>query len=84
MALVRIYTDLGYDIPQVETTYFDDDDQISAEARSAVDFLDGQGVIDGIGFWTFAPKRPLTLQEGMVMVKRALDDICFERYLNDR
>ncbi len=83
MALARIYTDLGYDVPQTETTHFDDD-QISAEARSAVDFLWSRGVINGVDYWTFAPKRPLTLQEGMALVKRTLDDICFDRYWNDR
>lgn len=78
--LSHIFTKFGYDITQIDVTYFDDDDLIDPEAKSAVDFLDERGIVVGVGGWNFAPQRILTIQEGMTMIQRALDTICFDRY----
>lgn len=78
--LARVFAKFDYDIAQIDVTYFDDDDLIDPEAKSAVDFLDERGVVEGVGGWNFAPQRILTLQEGMTMIQRALDTICFDRY----
>lgn len=64
-----------------EYTYCEDRDQISPWARSAVALLDERSIIRGAGnYWTFAPQKTLTLQEGMVMIQRTLDSVCFNRY----
>ena len=78
--ITHVFAKFGYDVPQIDVTYFDDDDQIALRAKPAVDFLNERGIMEGVGGRNFAPQRTLTLQESMTMIQRALDDICFDRY----
>lgn len=78
--LARVFAKFGYEIPEANATDFEDDDQIDPGAKSAVDFLYYNGVVEGAGGWNFAPRRALTLQEGMTLIQRTLDTICSDRY----
>lgn len=78
--LSRIFTKFGYDLPQTDATDFDDDDQISSWAKPAIAFLQERWIMEGTDFRTFSPQKPLTLQEGMVIVQRMLNQICFDRH----
>lgn len=73
--------------PDVSFEYsnYKDKAQISPWARFSVFYLsDERHIIEGAGdFWTFAPQKPLTLQEGMALIQRVLDDFAFERYWGD-
>lgn len=82
--LCRVYEKFYGELPEPIYFYYEDKDQISPSAEKAVIFLAEQGIMMGIstgrGRGMFAPQRALTLQEGMVIVQRMLDEICFERH----
>lgn len=78
--LCRIFAKFGYDIPPTDATGFDDDGQISPWAKPAVDFLNERWIMEGVDGQNFAPRKTLTLQEGMTMIQRALNEICFDRH----
>lgn len=78
--LCRIFAKFGYDLPQTDATDFDDDDRISPWAKPAIAFLQERWIMEGTDFRTFSPEKTLTLQEGMVIVQRMLNQICFDRH----
>lgn len=62
---------------------YDDKDQISPWARSAVILMSNWDIMTGTGVYgyqTFSPQKALTVQEGMAVIQRTLDHICFDRY----
>lgn len=79
--LCCVYEKFYGSLPDAEyDVSYDDEDQISPWAKPAVDFLNERWIMEGTDFRTFAPQKTLTLQEGMVIVQRMLNQICFDRH----
>lgn len=68
--LSRVYSLLGGTIPQVMSTGFTDDAQISSWARSSVAFMAQQGILNGVGGGRFAPQSHTQLQVALLLSLR--------------
>lgn len=65
--LSSVYAKLGGEIPAVEATSFADDGDISGWARSAVAFMNGKGIVTGIGDNSFGPKSGASIEQALLI-----------------
>ena len=65
--LSSVYAKLGGEIPAVESTSFADDGDISGWARSAVAFMNGKGIVTGIGDNSFGPKSGASIEQALLI-----------------
>lgn len=73
--LGRVYTALGGEIPEVEATAFADDAYVSGYAKSAVAFMNENGVIGGVGNNTFSPKGDATVEEALKIAVKMMNSL---------
>ncbi len=73
--LYRVYTLSGGTAPDVSSTAFADDANISSWAKSAVAFMSERGILNGVGNNKFDPKGKITSQQAIAIAVRMLEKL---------
>ncbi|MCI9156752.1 MAG: leucine-rich repeat protein [Lawsonibacter sp.] len=65
--LSAVYTRLGGSVPAVEATAFADNGSVASWAKSAVAFMNGKGVVTGVGNNRFDPKGSASIEQALLI-----------------
>ena len=75
LMLSRVYTRLGGELPQVESTTFADNGDVAAWARDAVAFMSGREIVNGVGDNKFAPTGSASIEQALIIALRMVEKL---------